>query len=1146
MEHKMRLFLKTGNANFFRWTSKRFCRLILAKGEKSFSPERCWIGKNMGKTLALFFFFFWIPAAMGDLSLLLVNGIGQKEYRIDPQVSRMLHERLQEKIWTSHAVTGMLNQKMLNQFQVVLFTYPPWEGDQRNIRPFEEKIPLLLEYVAGGGGLLIFADEMYRSYENLNKLTSRIGVTVLPEGITDPKALFRQSSYFRYYASHTDNLNFSHPIVQNVKRLFYPIGNTPDNRELHHHATLALRTSPEWETVVRGNLTAFSSSFLHRTRKTAGTYQSEPPFLVTRSYGKGRIVVFSTRSRDYVHEAYHPVFEQMCLKNGDGEQLIANLLSYLSEPARKNGFPGGFSSPEPSRKHSVLPPELLNRLDPYEQLSRLMKRTPAQFEEDLRKEIPLPKRKTFRGILGACIGLSDSMPEGEIRQKLDAFRNSARTAEIDFLVFTEDFLRFGSSAYQRFERCCRELSSQKVLLIPGLLVTDLHGDQRIAVAPPEWPRDNWLVKGTKFISPNHSYAYFGWNWTPYFLIHLNQAKFRPQDARFYTGIAIEESAGNGRTLDFFAEYLNVQSRDYNLIPVQYSSIRNPAELKQLKTFTYVQAETQKQIVSSMKYHFYAERPVYVSSGPELAVWTIRNGRGGLRDERWNLQLAIRSRIPLESVTVYDQDRIWRRFFPDGRDFQVRLSGYHDRQRAFTLVARDRNGGILRTSSLYTNDFRHQLTQCTDLQNTISTVHGISRSGTLCSYGGLGDTDSCWDQYTIRNTYPDQEMRPRTGIELGYKGWKLSASPKWNNQLLVGSPEFTFNSGDLQVAVTPHDRRLQSVPGSYEPVRSKEFSAEVEHRNWTSHIYGINIHGIRQKIAIARSGVLEQEQGTRFLHCFAVDFPRDAFDRITILREDGSRMEKKRNPKKAQVFTVVRNGAFILTPDVWGGCAFIPLDGDYQVKVTPGRAVFRKIFPDRKTLNAGDRILTDVLFACGKFNEAGTEAFETFRRSAGIGSETAWRMEVIHGQLKNRQYELKIKAEDSFAEFRIRTEGLAFDLPVLVQNLNANWDAGVYDHERKTLNRIGIWNEQGCFQIFRQKADAHLTAGSLFTCSDPEIRLGVVRQGRSILLEVHNPGSEVRSVTVFPGIVRCLFEWKPMDLKISPGSSQIIQIEKELK
>ncbi|MCE9613891.1 MAG: hypothetical protein K8T26_06410 [Lentisphaerae bacterium] len=236
----------------------------------------------------------------------------------------------------------------LARFPVVVGMMPMLYDGTRAI---DERLGADLErYIRAGGGFALLPAPSYyggRGFtRQLNPWLHGFGAELLNEQPRDPdhQQLLTRIIGYRYLS--TTNIA-PHPVTDSLSQLWLPIDYT-DAYVLTH----TMRLSPDWQVLIRGNLTCVTHPLdeLSAGRATLGSYTSAPPFLAVRPWGAGRMALFTTSSQYFIFDAYHWAFGDGFVMQTGGETLMANLLKWLAA----NASPGEPPTAPPSAGPAVV------------------------------------------------------------------------------------------------------------------------------------------------------------------------------------------------------------------------------------------------------------------------------------------------------------------------------------------------------------------------------------------------------------------------------------------------------------------------------------------------------------------------------------------------------------------------------------------------------------------------------------------------------------------------------------------------------------------------------------------------------------------------------------------------------------------------
>jgi len=259
---------------------------------------------------------------------------------------RKLNEKLRELGFETREVAAFspaLDMAYLKQFNVVVLG-GGGEGNQHAL--FSElsrsTAELVLEYVKQGGGLLLFRNpgwQFGRDIEEYNQWLAPTGIEILPEQMIDPENRIELDSNAALF--WTDKIA-EHEVTKGVEGVFYP--DIFSGYGKYTDFASPIRASADWQVLLYGKKTARSLA----TKKggappppAKGTYESCPPFLAVREFGKGRIAVLPIAASCLWQDGFHILWGggfvmegQSKGMTGSGARLMTNLFRYLSEPSR--------------------------------------------------------------------------------------------------------------------------------------------------------------------------------------------------------------------------------------------------------------------------------------------------------------------------------------------------------------------------------------------------------------------------------------------------------------------------------------------------------------------------------------------------------------------------------------------------------------------------------------------------------------------------------------------------------------------------------------------------------------------------------------------------------------------------------------------
>jgi hypothetical protein len=779
-------------------------------------------------------------------------------------------------------------------------------------------------------------------------------------------------------------------------------------------------------------------------------------------------------------------------------------------------------------------PEEFEKMDHYERLAlfgRKPKVMPATYSGPYHDGM-----RDFTGLIGAHSVYSRSKDHPYLpgRGTVKEYCNAAKNCGYSFIVFTEIFENMSREKWDALVADCKAESNDDFVAIAGIEIKDTFGVTWIAFDLTRWPDAEWLDESGTMIGNSPGF-YFGlghgmMEFVSRYLIDSDRSFFKPWEAKFYSGIEIM-AYDRGRFLlsDTFDSYVKCQSNDFNIIPITTQRLYSPLEVRgPLGVLTHVRANGAGEIPLKFRYTWYKERDVYVSSGPELTQWTMENGRGSIREEEWRVKLAVKSDAPLKSVVVYDRDRIFRRFLPDGNEFQTTIAGYHDKQYFLLVVAEDVKGGKLVSSALYASDGRQSQYMCTDLQNTINGCWGVKPNGEQVFYPGLGYGVTGWDQINVSVAQPD--LLPRTGFEFGYGSWGFSSSGNLpgmdGNCWGMAARDMAFSTGDCNILRDVFDTTL--VDNFPSEITSLE--TVCRHIGYTPRMGGLNIHRAQHSVTLLRDYKLPEGQESQFLSCMRGGFADGHFPTYVIVDEFGRKTTAPRD-NNTSLDVILRPGSYFASfPYMWGSFAIMPRSGPVHLRVRGGAwEVGHDVTSD---LDKGAKFLADIVFICGKFGTEDEADFDHFREVFGMAGAPLYDYEITRGSLLSTRYMFMVQAESGWAEANIGQANMGSDLPINVYGLNENWDAGMLNLDTGELRRVGVFESTAILSQNIDHRALRFACGNLVTCDDPDVALNIFQREGKWSIDAHNRSS---------GAVKTRVRTAPWLKGVAPSLDRVVEI-----
>ncbi len=998
----------------------------------------------------------------------------------------------------------------------------------------------LAQWVRNGGGVLFVAGLMgYGDHDELarriNTLLEPFGASILREQVRDErnKAVYADVLSYTYYS--TRNFGKS-PLTSGLRTLWYP------GRGGQHTAPLAtctMRLGDGWQVLVRGEKTASSK-----------TIPSEPPLVAVREFGRGRVGLATVDPRYFINDGYHPAYGGYALEKGDGFKLLARLYDWLGEPSMRAGWVYVERIRAPIVAKGPRKPRYVPR--PGVSLAELQKRVGTMQWNSMR---------TFTGVIGVHTELSDG------RGSVEAFCAAARELGYDFVAFAESMSQMSEDKWRALVAACKAASDAKFLAIPGLEIRDGFG-VRVVFNLSRFPRPDELGER------RWARLLFNPNWPTVIVAEPTRNALSPWQLRFYTGLALLTYDRGKLIDDARAVYRELAACDYRLIPVVVNRVYSVEQLRatQQQAITHVHARALRDLVAHSDWKhagplrtFYGCGSSYVSSGIMLRRFGVvtalgeRMFAGAYRSQASHkelVRLALESQSPIAEVNVYRGTQLYRRFEPNARSFATDVVDVSTRSDTpWTVEARDADGRMLHSNALRKpTACRFNYTLCVDKQNSIITLAGFGMTAGWISGVDVGaifpmlpaheivpaGEDASWCPVNSWEVRPEfgvtkKEFARLTGRALRFGGWERSRLTR----------RCRLSGDDCIVAEDKYDQ-----PFVRATVRTIYFRPEVG---------SLNALVVEHDVQVLKDVALPH--GRRGVRLFRIQtntamnpYARFALARRGTLATRGEFAEPSDKGDRVMLSASLERGdGAMLYPSPAGSIGVFSLaDEPLSLRVgtttnrlhafVSGSSRWRNfveigVRPDSNVVRAGTRFHTRLLFVLDNRKGATPESMLSFLRSSGIGGPRPQGIEVVEGELMSAGYPLRIQARENHVRIKVVSARPGEPLPVVVQGLNANWDAGVVDLvQRKLARRVPVADGTAYFLLgVAQPRD--IVVGNLLRADNPNVRLTVLEFGaKRLRFIVHNPLE--RSVTTrvsVPASLRAVVKFAET-FTLAPGAT----------
>lgn len=1010
----------------------------------------------------------------------------------------------------------------LKPFNVLVLQWAPGEGDTHGNEAYDKAIPILTEYAQNGGGLLVTYEPGLNSYKSINRLLKNFDAEILNESVIgDEKDTYTQKTFLSHSFTTTTGLNPDSPLTRGIHTFTYP-GNG---------GTAPLRLGPGWTPVIKADESASSSG---------GTVPHAPVIAASRQFGRGRIVLLPMHTTYYINAGYHPVWEGLTMEKGHGREFLDNAYRWLAEPSLQTGNLGGYRE---TKKQVVFKPLALNP-DDVSSTDTIM----TILTNGIRKPIPQVKEDPwnlvdYRGLIGAHTAYSDG--QGTPAE----YVARAKRRGYQYIVFTEDLASMNEDKWNHLAADCRALSDTQFLAIPGLDYLDVAGNRYIAFNLKEWPNKEWLSPDGKRVKDTPG-IYFGEDWAAISLVDYDRQYNHPWTLKFFDGLNLISYGLDGKTPQLnFADYIQVQANDYNLIPIASHFIHSPAEVESAGGYqSHAFAKRVADIPLCYRCFWYGNRQAYISNGPRVERFTIYNGWAGRREEEWRMPLAVADNVPITDIIVYDQKREFYHFRPMQTHFSTTLRGYHDQQRFLTVVVRDAKARTAITPALYTCDVGGESSKmCTDQQNTLDGAGYIHPNGKIdFAMAPMGYYNTNWDGLGLG--YLGGDIMP-PGLDYVGGGWGGGAAPaaygaktqqQPDAQGAVAQRDIVFCSGDVNILDNYFNTHL-GEKGNYP---TKYTDGTVRFLQFIPRLNSFNMMIVRDQVAFKKDFAFDTRPGPE-LRMMDINGPNASYANYSYIAEDGHKVTGKREGDKTIDAIIPRGGYMSVWPDFYGSFAAYPLQKPNAVLLKPGWNVQMGEKMAGQKVPAHTVIDDSFLLVRGKFGDNSDTGFDQIRKLYGLSGPPAYAVHLTQGTVRSLALAPQLNAQNYTAVGIITPASLPAKLGLQIHGINPNWDAGLWDAKRHILRRIGVFEGSGWLAEDISNG-LSFVAGNLLLCNHPEARLHLFAGGpatsHGVYVEVHNPTGKPLSIAMQGNPHIPFLAGIHAHLTLQPGEDRFLPVE----
>ena len=1071
-------------------------------------------------------------------------------------------------------------------------------------KKIRNQVPALRRFLAGGGGIWFCGlgeQNRGRSSHALNYILKelKLDAEVLGEVVKDSEQTKGRGARFPFYA-WVDVLR--DPLTEGVEHMLSPSGVISGEGSMG--VCPILRLSPEWRVLLKGKSTAvsFPADEGHPEGKlleTPGVVKSSPILCAVRQAGKGRVVLWPTWTNftvtggsggmvvDGEHEG----------RLSDGALLIENLLCWLAEPGWRSRAVGNFHAREYKQ------PRMDVDVDA----------TLKAWAKPGRRDYP----RQFRGLIGAHSNLSDgkSSPEEMIA--------AARKAGYHFMAFTEDLSKVNEAQWKRLLVACDRANKADSAFIayPGIDFMDEAGNRGLHFGNRYWIKDQWRSKQDRNrIRWWYNLAYEAdadaHRWPPRVIIRSRTNNRRPWHQGLWNLFGAYCYEGGKLVDDSFDEWRPLIGRHVfflNTGIVTAHTVRSVAEVVASARpglhQTYIRADNLPQVLSRITGctgpGFMGVFPTYISSGPEILDFRCIAAKMGGEisfdlavpgNDRGLLHILVKADAGLQEVSVYDGERLVRRFLPTGKSFENFMTIHGDSCHCYSMTVTDRKGGKAVSWNAFLQIQEKVHRRCGDNWNWMTTGKGSGSLKPPKFSFNLHETTHGW---TTKSPEPKKEpARPRYWCEQGaYSHGGLSGAINGYIRgagLLVDgkawpagypAPAMTLNLdtvGRYGIVLTTFARYEQLIP-KLEPYTIGAFSGpyKVVPSPWPAELKqfypmqkpdGATINRYQALVTFSKSVATPDGKPVR-LSLGATGSP--SADIVEVMSPDGT--SKRQKVGSATISGDIPKHGYICWYDAEG-------DGvGGVIALTPGikysyTKKWQSCFVEVPSpVKPGTAVTWDVIFVTGNRSTTNSNALmEDVRVGMGVsGKPTLYDVLPRTGKVVDQRYFLTLEAEGcAFSGNVVKTtpKPLPIHLPVMVRGLNPRWDAVIWYRGKTNLHTpdyycdrwgartwrwvIGKYEPKfdeirpipvldrgiGYCQVDTDKQDPDVFIGNPLVCDHEEVFLSIIKVGKDkCTFELNNPTGKELSCIVRPAQGFTLVHRFEKRIVLPAGGYQVVAV-----
>ncbi|MHB9134387.1 MAG: hypothetical protein ACYDBB_25220 [Armatimonadota bacterium] len=1036
----------------------------------------------------------------------------------------------------------------IKRFNVLVLQGMGVTGNDYKLLPYmPQNEELYARFLQQGGGIFFnpHVAEAPTTMPPIWSFGDKYGVTPLLEEIRDP-ATQRVAGGWSVPYAYTMGIA-PHPVTAGVTGIWYP-----SKRAKIYPYTMPLLFDNSWQVLLRTSVTAYSVPFSTYTPqidtrgRKAGDKGSIPIYAAREFPEGGRMIACGLYPAFCFADPFAQALEGVSISKGlNGKPsglrtVLVQSLNWLAQPSLASGKLGGaLTNPDTLKNTNLLDPKDFDKQIPWETL-----------------KFAAPKT-SYKGLIGAKSVLTGG--KGTVAEYVKAAKGTGYA----WLVFLEDFRQLTPEKWLQHKQECLTASTPDFQVIPGYYITDEFGGYWAMMGDNAVLPDPRIVDVTNkcFAQPPGDKEFrglgtalcnfiFGQARTGMLVasFYHKKAKYPYYDYRNYDAIALYTYRG-AEMLDQVSQagYAYLQQRGENLLPLAITLLDSPAVIPAAANnfACYAQLDSLAKIRGEFtQWHMLDNPHFYVSNGPTVEDYSWIGDRDysqvlswyNLSGYRWQVRLIANSPVGIKSVDILSgPNKTFRRFLGNNQPrVECQLPLVHNQQKNLVAVVTDAQGRQAITMEAFDRSHLFEEFMCGDRNNQLFYSMQARPDGSKfqTGAGGCGVTPNKgpWHGEMSANVFKwDYQWG---GAIQGFDGAPygepaLFFNPEFRGaqtqgRALHGRPERVLNSADVAISEVVSDGTfpvgtdVSNVWHTLAPLLPHDqFRVTMRTYYFSPKPDGMSTFVRELRITTLKSFSAASGKDLS-LRVMKIDARQSARWR---LRTPGSAVKEGAVNEKQYI-----SSRYILHPGFYwayfdspqGGAAIYPLTHEWRGNlIMPKPTTFYIEMPLGNWVPAGkDFVFRMVIAGVHMGQRANPSLFESFRSGFGIGSEPRYQVKLEKGHIQDRQFWLKVAAQDGGFAGEIPKCNLPARLPILVTGINDRWSVGYYDRVTGKYRPLG--SDEGTAYAVTDPAERtqHLFIGHPFTCDQPEVYLTFVPTGEHAgQIDLHNPTDKPLTVHV---------------------------------